>query len=153
MVSSIWNYPLNKHRLSWGVALFGAWLVAPLPGLAAELVVDVVGADSDKGQIRFGLYNSPIAFPDKDGRIEGTQKTVKKGKATAIFEGLTPGYYAVVAFHDENDNDAFDQGLFGIPLESFGFSNGAVAILAAPSFESARILVPEKGARITIHLD
>lgn len=134
-------------------ALFGAWLVVSSPGRAAELIVEVVGAESDKGQIHFGLYNSPKGFPEKDGRIEGAQNSIKKGKATGIFKGLAPGYYAVVAFHDENGNGEFDQGLFGIPLEDFGFSNGAVAILSAPSFESARFLVPEKGARITIRLD
>ena len=127
--------------------------MAPATGLTADLFVDVVGAATDKGQIHFGLYNSPKAFPEKDGRIEGTQKPVKKGRATGIFKGLTPGYYAVVAFHDENDNGEFDQGLFGVPLETFGFSNEAVAILSAPSFESARIQVSEQGARITIRLN
>lgn len=124
-----------------------------VPALAAELIVDVVGAESDKGQIHFGLYDSPKAFPEKDGRIDGTQKPVKKGQATGVFKGLAPGYYAVVAFHDENDNGEFDQGLFGVPLETYGFSNKAVAFLSAPSFESARIKVPETGARITIKLD
>ncbi len=127
--------------------------MAPASSFAAELIVDVVGAESDKGQIHFGLYDSPDAFPDKDGRIEDTQKPVKKGQATGVFKGLTPGYYAIVAFHDENNNGEFDQGLFGVPLETYGFSNKAVAVLSAPSFESARIQVPEKGAHITIQLN
>jgi len=127
--------------------------MAPVSCLGADLIVDVVGAESDKGQIHFGLYNSPNAFPEKDGRIEGSHKPIKKGQATGIFKGLPPGYYAVVAFHDENGNDEFDQGLFGVPLETYGFSNKAVAILSAPSFESARIRVPEMGAHITIQLN
>jgi len=143
---------LNKYR-PLVAALFWVWLMAPVPGLAADLIVDVVGAETDKGQIQFGLYNSPNAFPEKDGRIEGIHKPVKKGQATGIFKGLPPGYYAVVVFHDENGNDEFDQGLFGVPLETYGFSNKAVAILSAPSFESARIRVPEKGAHITIQLN
>lgn len=146
------KYRRMRPRLL-SVAVLFVWLMVAGPVLAAELFVEVVGAENDKGQIHFGLYNDPKAFPDKDGRIEGTQKPVKNGQALGIFKGLPPGYYAVVAFHDENDNGEFDQGLFGIPLEAFGFSNGAVAILSAPSFESARFEVPEKGARITIHLD
>ena len=136
-----------------GGALFWAWLMVPGPGLTAELFVEAVGAENDKGQIHFGLYDNPKTFPEKDGRIDGTQKPVENGQALGVFKGLTPGFYAVVAFHDENDNGEFDQGLFGIPLEKFGFSNEAVAIFAAPSFESARVRVPEKGAHITIRLD
>ena len=136
-----------------GGALFWMLLMNPGPGLAAELFVEVVGAENDKGQIHFGLYDGPKAFAEKDGRIDGTQKPIENGQALGVFKGLAPGFYAVVAFHDENDNGEFDQGLFGIPLEKFGFSNEAVAFLTAPSFESARVRVPEKGARITIRLD
>ena len=89
-------------------ALFWAGLMVPAPGLAAELSVEVVGADSDKGQIHVGLYNDPATFPDREGRIGGREKTIEKGRAMVVFKGLPPGFYAVAVFHDENGNGAFD---------------------------------------------
>jgi len=52
------------------------------------------------------------------------------------FEGLPPGRYAAVVFHDENDNGVIDHGLLG-PSEPIGFSGGFVLNLLSgrPDFE------------------
>ena len=129
----------------------GAIFAAPV--LAAELVVEVTGLSSDAGKVRFGLYDDPAAFPKDEGRIDGKRVKIKDRRAIAVFKGLLPGPYAVAVYHDENDNGEFDQVLFGIPLEDFGFSNGATVFLGPPSFADARVPVPEEGARITIPMN
>ncbi len=86
-------------------------------------------------------------------RAEGARVKIKDRRAIAVFKGLRPGRYAVAVYHDENDNGEFDQALFGIPLEDFGFSNDATVFLGPPSFGEAQVSVPEEGARITIHMD
>ena len=55
------------------------------------------------------------------------------------FEGLPPGRYAAVVFHDENDNGVIDHGLLG-PSERIGFSGGFVLNLLSgrPDFERLR---------------
>ena len=65
---------------------------------------------------------------------------------------LTPGIYAVAVFHDENLNDIFDQGIFGIPLENYGFSNDARGFFSAPDFEDAKFQVRGQRTEISIEL-
>jgi len=49
-------------------------------------------------------------------------------------------------------NDDFDQGLLGIPLEAYGFSNGAIAFLGPPSFEDASFELAEPSGLVIIDL-
>ena len=148
--------PVFPAGLLAGFLALGAWAAALLwagPALAAELTVEVLGLNSDKGKVHFALYDNPATFPDKEARIQGIETAIRNGRAEAVFRGLEKGLYAVAVFHDENGNGSFDQALFGIPLENFGFSNGAHAIFGPPNFESAQVPVPEEGAKITIRID
>ena len=135
------------------VGLIAAGMLSAAPATAAELIVEVTGLSSDAGKVRFGLYDDPAAFPEDEGRVDGTRVKIKDRRAIAVFKGLRPGRYAVAVYHDENDNGEFDQALFGIPLEDFGFSNDATVFLGPPSFREAQVSVPEEGARITIHIN
>lgn len=52
-------------------------------------------------------------------------------------ENIEKGNYAVSVYHDENNNDILETtGLFGIPLESYGFSNNPTMIFG-PSFKKS----------------
>jgi len=127
--------------------------VLPGAAYAAELRVEVVGMRSGAGLVHFGLYDNADTFPDWDGRLDGAQVPITEGKAVSVFKGLKPGRYAVAVFHDENANGEFDQGVFGLPLENYGFSNKAFVFFSAPAFEKAAVSVPEQGLNITIRLD
>lgn len=161
MISRFWRFrPVFPAGLLagllGGLLVLGAWAAALSsagPALAAELTVEVLGLSSDKGKVHFGLYDNPATFPDKEARIQGVETAIRNGRAEAMFRGLEKGLYAVAVFHDENGNGSFDQALFGIPLEDFGFSNGAKAFFGPPSFESAQVPVPAGGAKITIRVD
>jgi hypothetical protein len=50
--------------------------------------------------------------------------------------------YAVIVFHDENDNGLLDENAMGVPVEGYGFSNDAQGFLSAPSFNAAAITLP-----------
>lgn len=110
---------------------------------SGQLVLTVRVADlkSDDGLIHIGVWNAPEHFPDREGRIFKHQISPANREAVFTVAGLRPGNYAVAVFHDENGNGEFDQGLFGIPLEGYGFSNGARPFLSAPDFEDAAIEV------------
>ena len=139
------------RRSFFFLTLLGSFL--PLSLAAAVLKVDVKGLASDRGDVHVALYDTPAAFPDSDGMIIETKVLVHSGMARAIFDGLNPGRYAVAVYHDENGNHSFDQGIFGIPLEAYGFSSGARAFFAAPSFEAAAFDVAEPETRIVIRLN
>lgn len=141
-----------RFRFCWPLAVLVLVAAAPAAG-AAELTVEVLGLRSGDGLVHFGLYDNPDTFPDKDGRLDGTEVPISEGRAVSVFKGLKPGRYAVAVFHDENANGEFDQGLFGLPLENYGFSNKAFVFFSPPAFDSAAISVPDKGLNITIRLD
>ena len=153
MGSCIWNWRLNKLLPS----LFVAAMVVAGPASGAELTVEVQGLRSNAGAVHFGLYDQPGAFPDYDGRIAGVQAGIEAGikgwRAVTVFKGLKPGRYALAVYHDENANGEFDQFIFGLPLEDYGFSNGAAVFFGPPSFEAAAVTVPAQGLRITIRVD
>ena len=69
------------------------------------------------------------------------------------FPDLPPGRYALAGYHDENDNDRFDQTWIGWPDEGLGFSNGAwIGLLGAPSFQAAAVDVTAGAQTIIIAL-
>ncbi len=59
------------------------------------------------------------------------------GTTTVTVLGVPPGEYAVQAFHDENDNNDIDRGIFGIPREGVGFSRDARILFGPPSWRDA----------------
>lgn len=129
-------------------------LLAPLAAArAATLVVEIVGVASDMGDVHVALYDDPAGFPKSDGMMVETEVPIKDGVARATFADISPGPYAIAVYHDENNDNKFNQGLFGIPLEDFGFSNDVTVFFSAPSFEDAAFDVSETGTTIRIHLN
>ncbi len=120
---------------------------------ALTLDVEIVGVANDSGDVHVALYNDPAGFPKSQGMMIETEAPIKNGVARATFKGLTAGQYAIAIYHDENGSNKFDQGLFGIPLEDFGFSNDVTVFLSAPEFEDAAFDVLESGTKIRIHLN
>ena len=128
-------------------------LILPLVSAAADLTVEVLGVRSNDGFVHFGLYDNPDTFPTKDGRLDGTREAITDNRSVSVFKGLKPGRYALAVYHDENANGEFDQILFGLPVEDFGFSSGAGAFFGPPGFDDAAVYVPPGGAKITIRID
>ena len=123
------------------------------PGLLmSDLVIRVTGLESGRGNIEYALYDSVKHFPTRVGRIAKGAVSANLSGTTIVLKGLTPGYYAVAIFHDENSNGEFDQGLFGYPLETYGFSNDARGFFSAPDFDSAKFRVDGQKTEISIEL-
>ncbi len=74
---------------------------------------------------------------------EPASQAARPGEARFTFRGLPPGRYAVVGYHDENGNGAFDQTWIGLPEEGLGFSNGAWIGFSAPSFAEAAVEITQ----------
>jgi len=106
-----------------------------------------------KGDVHYAVYDSPENFPTRDGRIAFGNVPAKRDGVKIPVKGLKKGTYAVAVFHDENRNDEFDQGLFGIPLEGYGFSNNASGFLGPPSFKDAAVILNKDMVRTVIRLD
>lgn len=127
-------------------------LAAASQALAADLTVTVEGTRSSEGPVLFALYDSADGFPSSERRLQAQMApAAQPGGATAVFRGLPAGRYALAVFHDANGNGKLDRNLLGMPTEAFGFSNNAMGVASAPSFEQAAV---ELGAdrAITIKL-
>lgn len=125
-----------------------AFLVASLPGLPAR--AEPPPASDPRGEIRFDIKvdgrggHVICALFRADGWLEKPVATVKSKlrsrRATCVFSSVKPGMYAIVAFHDENDNGDIDKNFLGIPTESWCTSRNARAIFGPPSFGAAKFL-------------
>ena len=104
--------------LACGSATLSAAAQAPESG---ELVVHATGFANARGHAVAKL------FVAGDNVLEAGRwqrlAPIEAGAVTLRFSDLLAGSYAVVVFHDLNDNLAIDHGLFG-PSEPLGFSGG-----------------------------
>ncbi len=119
---------------------------------AAELRLRVTGLRVPGGAVHYALYNRAEDFPDPGRAVKGGEVAVSGASVDVVLRDLAPGTYALAVFHDENENGAFDQGLFGWPLEGFGFSNGAAAWFGPPTFAEAALRIggPETVAIVSM---
>jgi uncharacterized protein (DUF2141 family) len=137
-----------RASMSLSVLLLGAAVTVGRGALAdgapssdrANVRVSVAGLRSDRGAVRCIAYDGPERFPEGNQRVIARVSARPSGaSATCEFAGLPRGRdVAVVIHHDENDDHVFQRGVFGIPLEGYGFSNDARPVLAAPSFDACK---------------
>lgn len=122
------------------------------PAVAATLVVRVANIDPRGGLLHVALYDR-ARWPDDDATpLVDAIVPAQAPETTVVMKDVAPGVYGVKTYQDVNRNDRFDQGLFGIPLERYGFSRDARPRLSAPGFERAKFTVNPGDNAIVIHL-
>lgn len=151
---------MNRLSGRLAAALLAACFAAASPSVASgeetarlattDLHIEVTGVKNPKGVVQYAIFDSPRNFPSRAGRVAKGEVPATSPKTEIVVKGLRPGTYAVAIFHDENLNDDFDQGIFGIPLENYGFSNNATGFFSAPDFDDAKF--PVGGQRTTISI-
>ena len=117
-----------------------------------DLHIEVSGVKRSIGVVQYAVFDSPRHFPSRTGRVAKGEVPATAPKTLILVKGLKPGTYAVAIFHDENLNDVFDQGIFGIPLEDYGFSNNVMGFLSAPDFEDAKFSIGSQRTVISIEI-
>ena len=115
---------------------------APASGGAKQNVlhVRVIDLRNSKGTEICTLYGSskPEAFPSDDANaVANVTAPVQFGAADCTFKNIAPDEYAVVTFHDENNNGQFDRDSLGLPEEEYGFSNDLKPEFGPPVFKDA----------------
>ncbi len=112
-------------------------------GATSSITVKVVNLRPLKGTLRLALYGSRKAYENRSNPVCSVARAVKSSNATVRFTGLPAGWYAIMFYHDTNNNGKFDR-ILGIPKEQFGFSNNALPGLGGPpSFDKAKFFVPK----------
>ncbi|QDK83537.1 DUF2141 domain-containing protein [Spirosoma sp. KCTC 42546] len=117
-------------------------------GATYSLTVVIHNVNTRSGKLYVGLGNSKESFTGQSIQ----QKTIDvpaSGEITAVFEGLTPGKYAVRLFQDLNGNQKMDFS-GQMPAEPFGFSNVAM-MMGPPDFDQSSFdLTENKSIRVRV---
>ncbi len=88
------------------------------------LEVEAVGFDDDRGHAIATLFRPGANVLDQDEGCSHATSEIHNGAALLRFPPLDEGTYALVVFHDANDNGIVDHNFLHLPSEQLGFSNG-----------------------------
>lgn len=103
----------------------------------SNLTVRVVGLDSSSGELALALYDSAEAFAARRDPVAKARLPIQDKEMTWRVDALTPGRYAVAAYHDADSDGELDRAITGWPTESYGFSNDARSMAGPPGFKAA----------------
>ena len=117
------------------------------------IVLEVNGVENTLGSLFIGLFHNEGNFPDYGHELIGKRIIIQDlNSIQCTFENLEDGRYALAIWHDENNNEALDANLFGMPIEKYGFSND-VGTFGKPDFEDAAFFVKNgKETKLIINL-
>lgn len=127
--------------------LFPCLLV--LFGIAAssqgKIDVQISNFRSNSGICMVCLYKDAEAFSGKGVPFRLLKVPVTKQAASAVFDNIPAGNYAISVIHDANGNNRFDTNFIGIPTEGYGASQNKLPFAAAPKFSENEFRVDSTG--------
>lgn len=129
----------------------GIGLLAAVSGHAATLHVTVEGIRNDSQPVRVLLFNSPGSFPDEKQSFKVQATRATQGTAVVEFTDLAPGAYAIMAYHDENEDNRLNRVLGMWPSEGYGLSLNPL-VMGPPTFQEVSFELPDRGLSVTIPL-
>lgn len=136
------------RRLVLSATVLAALLAGPAVH-AAEVQVVVRHIAHDRGAVKVALYASPETFRKEDKALAVRSLPAVAGELTFPFDGLAPGRYAVVAYHDENGDGQMDRFLGMIPTEGWGLSNNP-EVSGPPAFDPSAFDVADGAPARTV---
>ena len=116
----------------------------------SRIVADISNFRNNNGVCRACLFNSGASF-DSEKPLQCQQVSVTNGHAQALFANVPPGIYAILVFHDANNNNQLDKNFFGIPKEGYGASRNNLPFAGAPTFDANKFEVKD-GALTTLNI-
>lgn len=145
--------PPSKKILARAVcgALVSGVLVSAAPARAADIVVVAEGLEA-KGALVVALFDSEAAWRARKDPVRQAILPVGRTTVQATFEGLPPGRYALMAYHDRNGDGRLNTLPIGLPVEPYGFSNGARGTFGPPTWRAAAFEAPATGATQSLRL-
>lgn len=122
-----------------GITLLGN--VRSNPIKTNTITITVKNVNSTDGIVAAGLYNDEDEFPGGEMFMGESKSLRSSGSIEITFENVPDGDYAIALLHDANENEDLDMNDQGMPLEGFGFSNGAMGDMGPPDFDQAAFTV------------
>jgi len=95
---------------------------ASLLHAAHSITVTIPEVKQIQGDIRAALIDNEKSYTSKSNYLQRMVVPVTSTVTMFSFDNVDPGSYVIQLFHDANQNEKMDMGLFG-PKEPYGFSN------------------------------
>ncbi len=122
--------------------------VGPISAMAASVSVSISGVVPNGTPVLVALCSRSL----EPGSCEqGERLTANSGSLRTTFTNVAPGRYAVAVYQDLNNSGSIERTRLGLPLEPYGFSNGA-GQGRRPSFDAAAFGVREGQASVSVSL-
>ena len=112
----------------------------------SSITATVVNVLTSEGKVGFALYNKDNFMKQP---ILAKEAKIVDGKSKVVFENVLAGEYAILCYHDKNNNNRMDFQPNGMPLESYGASNN-VMNFGPPRFDDAKFKVSDKKVSLEI---
>ena len=112
-----------------------------------DISVSVDNITSNKGKVYFTLYNSKDNFYQRMAFSKETGE-IKENSSAVVFTNVPKGIYAIICFHDANDNKQIDFDGY-MPIEDYGASNNSRS-MGPPQFEAAKFEVENENLKFEI---
>src|SRR4051794_40431553 len=101
----------------------------------ASVVLKIGNLKNDKGVCRACLFDNEASFIGKVVKPRQCSSAMIRGQQTEVqFDGIPPGSYAILVYHDVNNNNQLDKNFMGVPKEGYGASGNKLPFAAAPTF-------------------
>lgn len=106
-----------------------------------KVSVSISNLKSSNGVCRVCLFDNAAAFNGNGKPVQCVATAVKNKNASASFDNIAAGTYAVSVFHDANNNNKLDLNFVGIPKEGYGASKNKLPFASAPLFKENQFAV------------
>jgi uncharacterized protein (DUF2141 family) len=110
------------------------------------ITATVVNVLNNNGEVSFGLFTKEN-FRKKP--IMSVSSKIIDGISTVEFKNVEVGEYAIICYHDANENGRMDFNENGMPIENYGTSNNPLNF-GPPQFESSKFEVTDKDLNLEI---
>lgn len=111
--------------------------------------VEILNVTSDNGKMVYGIYTQE-SFMKKP--VFSKNAKIENGKSVVTFTDVPKGEYAIICFHDKNDNDKMDFETNGMPQEDYGVSNNKLNPFGPPVWNDGKFTFDGHEKVITIRL-
>jgi uncharacterized protein (DUF2141 family) len=110
----------------------------PGEGDGPTIVVEIRGLRSNRGHVLGALFDSAEGWGVEGRQVAVCRSRIVGRRAFCPLTNMPSGSYGFAFLHDENDNEAMDTNILGLPEEGFGFSNDAPVSFGPPDFAAVR---------------
>jgi uncharacterized protein (DUF2141 family) len=128
-----------------------AAVLYPVIADAGTLHLKIEGFTSDQGMARVVVMRGAKQY---DGNEPVAQVVIVPifNQIATWRSDLAKGDYALIAHHDRDGDDSLNRPVLGLPLESYGYSNGVWTSFGLPRYEEVSFRIEDEDALQTIRV-